>query len=74
VVLYEMLCGTPPFVAASLSELMHLHCHAAPEPLQRRAPSVPGALAAVVHGALAKRPEARPSSCAELGRALAALG
>jgi serine/threonine protein kinase len=68
-ILYEMLCGLPPFAARTLSEIIHMHRHLRPPRLRGRAPSVPRRLAAVVHRALAKRPADRFSSAAEMAAA-----
>jgi serine/threonine protein kinase len=74
-ILYEMLSGAPPFVADALGAIIHMHRNVPPWPLCQRVPSVPRALAAVVHRALAKCPEFRFRSAEEMARATwAALG
>src|SRR6202012_3564576 len=67
VVLYEMLCGTPPFTAASVVELALLH-------LQEPAPPLPAGLPAplvqITPRALAKDPGQRYADGAEMAEAL----
>ena len=53
-VLYEMLCGAPPFMADSLTRLLALHVTAPVPPLRARAPGTPPALEQVVLRMLAK--------------------
>ncbi|HET7503441.1 MAG TPA: serine/threonine-protein kinase, partial [Kofleriaceae bacterium] len=69
VMAYEALTGRRPFMAASVAELVELHCHAAVPPL---GPELPPALDRVVQRALAKRPEDRWGSALELAGALRA--
>jgi serine/threonine-protein kinase len=72
VVLYEALCGQPPFVGDSEvgTALARLHREARP-PRQLRA-DVPREVEAVVERAMARRPEDRFASAAELRAALLA--
>jgi serine/threonine-protein kinase len=71
IILYEMLCGEPPFQSEGFGELAHLHLSALPMPPRERNPEIPEALSAAVLRALAKAPTARFASMAELGAALA---
>jgi eukaryotic-like serine/threonine-protein kinase len=70
---YFLLCGSPPFSGRTMVELCGHHLHTAPPALSRR---VPGGLAddleRVILACLAKDPEQRPQSTAELARALRA--
>jgi eukaryotic-like serine/threonine-protein kinase len=68
-VLYEMLCGAPPFRSERLSQILEMHCRQPPEPLLERLPTLPRALAEVVHRALAKSPDDRFASAAEMAAA-----
>ena len=70
VVLYEMLCGAPPFVSESFGELVYLQIGTSPPPPRTHNPDVPAALETVVMRMLAKDPEQRFSGMAELAAAL----
>jgi Protein kinase domain/Repeat of unknown function (DUF346) len=61
VVVYEWLCGEPPFRGTPL-EVATQHSHIAPEPLRARVPDLSPAVESVVMQALAKDPQARFSS------------
>ena len=77
IVLYELLAGAPPFGGDTPLEIMMAHLTDAPEPLRTRRVglNVPPALDDVLRRALAKSPDARPATAAELKRLLqAALG
>jgi eukaryotic-like serine/threonine-protein kinase len=72
VILYEALAGTRPFEAdtpMSLCFAVHRGDH---EPLTTRRPGLDPGLVAVVERAMARRPEDRFASAAEMGAALAA--
>jgi tRNA A-37 threonylcarbamoyl transferase component Bud32 len=60
-VLFEALCGRPPFVADSDVVLLGLHQVAPPPPLKTLLPGAPPALSALVAQMLDKDPAARPS-------------
>jgi hypothetical protein len=66
VVLYEMLTGTVPFEAEGPLATAMKHVTEDPIPLRKRNPYVPEAMEAVVMGLLAKNPENRYGSAAEL--------
>jgi non-specific serine/threonine protein kinase len=70
-VLYEALAGRPPFRADSLWAVLHMHQTAEPVPLRELCPEAPAELERIVARALAKAPEARWQTAAELARALA---
>jgi len=67
-VLYEMLHGEPPFVGAT-SAIMHAHVFE-PVPDSDR---IPEALMSVIRKAMAKRPEDRYLTCAEMAGAIRTL-
>ena len=58
VVVYEWLCGVPPF-EGSVWQIINQHLFAVPPPLHEKDPSLPEAVAEVVLKALAKDPEQR---------------
>ncbi|PYM33263.1 MAG: hypothetical protein DME15_11620 [Candidatus Rokuibacteriota bacterium] len=60
VILYEMLCGVPPFRAATRAALLAKHQTETPVLLRRRRRAIPGGVEHIVMQALAKRPERRP--------------
>ncbi len=74
IILYEMLCGTPPFVSEGHGELIHLHISAPPPPPRSRNPAIPERLEATVLRALAKDPAQRFQTMDELSRELAGGG
>jgi serine/threonine-protein kinase len=74
VILYRLVGGQLPFRARSRFDLYHRHLHEAPPPLPPFV-TVPVALAAAIHRALAKRPEERFAAATEMREALrAAVG
>jgi len=66
--MYELLCGRVPFVANKETPWMvaALHIAQEPTPLQEIAPWVPVEIAKIVHSALGKRPQDRPTAAAFL--------
>jgi len=58
-ILYELLCGAPPFVGPP-EDLLVLHRYSDPVPVSAHAPDVPPALDALILRMLAKAPTARP--------------
>ena len=61
VVLYEMLCGVPPFQAKTRDDLIKKQLLDTPTPLRRRRRAVPHAVESIVAQALSRRPERRPT-------------
>ena len=70
VVLYEMLCGRPPFESRSQFELMMAHVNLAPTPPSSIRANLPKFLDAVVLKALAKDAADRYQSAADFASAL----
>jgi len=68
--LYEMLAGDPPFVSAAVHIILARQVH---EPAPALPEDVPVALRELVARLLAKRPEDRPQSAAEVSDRLAAF-
>jgi tetratricopeptide (TPR) repeat protein len=73
VLLYELLTGVSPFRGSNALDELQRVVSLAPPPVSRLRPEIPGALSGLVDRLLAKRPEDRPGSAAEVARALAAL-
>lgn len=71
IILYEMLAGRPPFVSEGFGELLTMHLHDQPPPLRSFAPQVTTAIEQAVVRMLAKKPEDRFQSMADVRAALA---
>lgn len=74
VVMYELLCGTPPFTASSPDELARLHISARPIPIREYIPDIPTALEEIISKVLSKEPSARYRTADQLGRVLQKFG
>ncbi|HEX2045217.1 MAG TPA: protein kinase [Gaiellaceae bacterium] len=72
VVLYELLSGRTPYDFRSLADLVVKRREEPVTPLRELEPEVPERLEAVVMRCLARNPDYRPASAAELARDLAA--
>jgi len=73
-VAYFLLTGSPPFTGQSVVEVCAAHLHSEPEaPSERLGKPVTPALEALILACLAKVPEARPTSAANLLERLAAV-
>jgi len=68
--LYYLLSGGPPFHGVSLFEVLQAHHSTKPRALDRVRPEVPSELAAVVEKMLAKEPQRRYQTPAEVAGAL----
>ncbi|MFN8658497.1 MAG: serine/threonine-protein kinase [Candidatus Obscuribacterales bacterium] len=73
-VLYETLCGVPPFVADSGIETMQQHMNSAARQVSDLRRDVPDSLASVVANLLAKSPESRYATAAEVETDLRRIG
>lgn len=69
-ILFEMLAGRPPIVAPTVPSLFAALATQPPPPVERFRPDVPGPLSAVLARALAKAPDDRYGSAAELAAAV----
>jgi eukaryotic-like serine/threonine-protein kinase len=69
-VLYEMLAGTPPFVAASAHIVMARHSIDTAPPLKRLRPTVPDTVEETIMKALAKAPSDRFPTAEAFGKSL----
>jgi serine/threonine-protein kinase len=63
---YHMLAGQPPFPEGGLAEKLYKHAEAEPPDIRRYNPQVPAAVVMLLHRMLAKRPEDRYQTPAEL--------
>ena len=63
---YELLAGEAPFKASSPQETMAAQLTRAPEPIAKRRPDAPPALAALLTRCLAKNPSDRPQTATEI--------
>ncbi len=65
-VLYQMLCGRPPFVLKGSGEVLAAHIHLAPKPVSAVEASVPPELEALTMRLLEKDPKDRPQTMQEV--------
>ena len=72
-ILYQLLCGVPPFRARTRPQLIAAIAHDAPQALRARGQRIPQALDALVLRGLAKNPAERPESARALATELRAL-
>jgi serine/threonine-protein kinase len=63
---YELLAGEAPFKASSPQETMAAQLTRAPDPIAKRRPDAPAALAALLTRCLAQNPADRPQSATEV--------
>ena len=70
---YEMLTGRAPFAGRSAQATLAAHVVEDPDPIERRRPGLPAALAALVMQCLAKRPADRPQAAADVMHTLDSL-
>ena len=63
---YELLAGEAPFKASSPQETMAAQLTRAPEPISKRRPDAPAALAGLLTRCLAKNPADRPQTATEV--------
>jgi hypothetical protein len=72
IIIYEMLAGRPPFVSEGFGELLSMHLHEKPPSLREFAPQVTAEVEFAVLRMLAKKPDDRYQSMADVRAALAA--
>jgi serine/threonine protein kinase len=58
--LYEMLCGVPPFPGATREDVVAKHLADTPVPMRQRRRAIPPSIESVIALALDKRPDRRP--------------
>ena len=73
VVAYELLTGTPPFVAKTAQATLAAHVTQSPEAIQKKRTDVPPVLSSLVMKCLEKRPEDRPQTANEILQVLDSL-
>jgi serine/threonine-protein kinase len=64
--LYAMLSGRPPFTGELAAAVLHQQVNSGPTPPSELRPGIPAALDALVVQMLAKEPDARPQTAAEV--------
>jgi predicted ATPase len=73
VMLYELVTGRPPFLGDQFVAIISQHINSPPVAPSWHNPEVPQALETLILRLLAKSPEERPASAAEVAKALAAI-
>ncbi len=66
VVLFQLLCGRLPFVGRDATAVIYQHVHEQPPRVRELAPAIPAELAAIVERLLAKSPQERYQSAADV--------
>jgi eukaryotic-like serine/threonine-protein kinase len=74
IIIYQMLCGAPPFVSAGFGEVVIMHLTQPPRPPRAIDPRIPPALEAVVLDALAKKRGDRVANMGAMETALRVAG
>ncbi len=69
-ILYEAICGRPPFVSTGFGELVNMHLSVAPPSPRMTVPSLDENVEAIILRALAKAPDDRFASMGEFQAAL----
>jgi serine/threonine protein kinase len=72
IILYEMLCGAPPFISEGFGDIIIMHVMKEPDPPYLKNPAVPLEVSAAILRALAKAPDDRFQSMIEFQAALRA--
>ena len=70
IIVYEMLCGSPPFLSEGLGDILMMHIGTQPKPLRTLNADVPEAVEATIMRSLAKDPSQRFASMADFQEAL----
>jgi serine/threonine-protein kinase len=70
IILFEMICGRPPFVSTGFGELVDMHLNQPPPSPRSLVPELPAEVEGLILAALAKKPEARTQTMGELQAAL----
>ena len=67
-VLYRLCTGEPPFAAPNVMAVLWALGNEEPVPVRERNPNVPEPLAALIHQLLAKNPDHRPQTAADVAK------
>jgi serine/threonine protein kinase len=70
VILFEMVCGKPPFFSEGFGELVHLHLNVQPPAPRSLVPALPASIEALILKTLAKKPDDRYQSMKDLQEAI----
>ncbi len=73
IILYEMLCGAPPFMSEGWGDVVLAHLTKPPPSPRSQNPNIPESLEVVIMKALAKNPDERFSTAADMRTALRAM-
>ena len=71
-ILYELVCGAPPFVHEGAGDMIIAHVSEPPEPPINRVPGMSPAMNALILRMLSKKPEQRPQTMDDVAAELAA--
>ena len=74
VILFQMVCGAPPFVGETNQELIQMIEHSEPPDPRQFNPSVPARLSQTILKALAKEPKRRHGKAAQMRKELVVVG
>ena len=69
-IMYEMLCGVPPYEGDNVMEVLHKKANEPPRSLAELQPTLHSGVVALVERAMARAPEDRPQSMADLAYAI----
>jgi serine/threonine-protein kinase len=72
--IFEMVCGRPPFVLEGFGELIAAHIADPPPPPASLNPALPAAADAFIRSLLAKNPDERPQTMADVAARLSQMG
>jgi eukaryotic-like serine/threonine-protein kinase len=65
-IIYEMLCGSPPYEGDNVMEVLHKKANESPKALVELRPALPPAVIALVERSMARSADDRPRSMADL--------
>lgn len=69
-IMYEMLTGSPPYDGENVMEVLHKKANQPPRPLLEVRPNLAPPVAVFIEKVMARSPEQRPQSMAELARGI----